>query len=103
MNPLHLIILSLATWRLSILLSAEDGPYKIFNKLRIRIGIHYIGERVNTRTELAELFSCTWCLSIWIGAIASVAYYYLREPIVWIVLPLAMSAAAIIVGKFAES
>lgn len=103
MNALHLIILTLATWRLSSLLAAEEGPYNLFGKFRILVGIHYIGQRVDARGQLAKLFSCTWCLSVWIGAIASVAYYYLREPIVWIALPFALSAAAIIVGKFVES
>ncbi len=102
MNSLHLIILSLATWRLSSLLTAEEGPYKIFGKLRESVGVYYIGDRVDAETELAKLFSCTWCLSIWIGAIASVAYV-IYEPIVWIVMPLALSAAAIIVGKLTES
>ncbi len=103
MNALHLIILALAIWRLSSLLTAEEGPYGIFSKFRDRAGVFYIGNRVDAYGELAKLFSCTWCLSVWIGAIASVAYYYLREPIVWLSLPLALSAAAIVVGKFVES
>ena len=103
MNALHLIILALATWRLSSFLTAEEGPYNILSKLRAKVGVRYSGEIVVAHGELAKLFSCTWCLSVWIGAIASVAYYYLREPIVWIALPLALSAAAIIVGKFVES
>ena len=102
MSFLHLAILSLAAWRLSSLLTAEEGPYEIFSKFRLKIGVHYIGNRVDARTELAKLFSCTWCLSVWIGAIASVAYV-IYEPIVWIVMPLALSAAASIVGKFTES
>ena len=102
MNFLHLLILALATWRLSSLLAAEEGPHNIFGKFRILVGIHYIGQRVDAHGQLAKLFSCTWCLSVWIGAIASVAYVLFREPIVWIVLPLALSATAIIVGKFTE-
>ena len=103
MSILHIVILSLATWRLSSLLAAEEGPYNIFSKLRTKVGIYYIGGRVDAQTELAKLFSCTWCLSVWIGAIASIAYATIKEPIVWIVMPLALSAAAIIVGKFTES
>ena len=102
MSFLHLVVLALATWRLSSLISAEEGPYNIFGRFRIMIGIHYIGNGVDAETELGKLFSCTWCLSIWIGAIASVAYV-IYEPIVWIVMPLALSAAAIIVGKLTES
>ena len=102
MNALHLIVLALATWRLSSLISAEEGPYNIFGRLRSKVGVYYIGERVDASGELAKLISCTWCLSVWIGAIAGVTYYFLREPIVWIVLPLSLSAAAIIVGKFVE-
>jgi hypothetical protein len=42
----------------------------------------------------SELLTCDWCLSIWIGLGAAVAYYYSPEVTFWVSLPLALSFVA---------
>lgn len=56
MKWIDLAILSLAAFRLSLLVSKEDGPYWIFQKLR-RIP----PPKSSTRQGL----SCQWCTSMW--------------------------------------
>lgn len=79
----RLIVAALATWRLSSLLLYESGPFDI--SLRIRSAA--------SRTAFtAQLFSCMYCLSVWIGLLCAV----LTLTEAWIVmLPFALSAVAI--------
>jgi len=48
---------ALATWRLSFLLVREDGPWRIFARVRQSLGSGFF----------AELFGCVKCLGIWIS------------------------------------
>lgn len=64
MTWLDFVLLSLATWRLSSLITHEDGPFSMFEWIRRKAGVVHGREL----TGLATLFSCVWCMSIWIGA-----------------------------------
>ena len=101
---ISLLVLALATWRVSSLVSTERGPYAMFEKYRQWMGIYYTpdGTLIEPRTESGRLLACPWCNSVWFGTLASILYYTFGEPIVWIAMPLALSAAAIIVGKVVE-
>lgn len=85
-----LLILSLATWRISSLLVHEDGPYAVFRR----------GREFMERNGLElfwQLFQCVWCTSVWIGAGMMVAWNfypeYTRVFSVW----LSLSAISIVV------
>jgi hypothetical protein len=85
MDLLHFLILGLATWRISSLLTndSEHGPFGTLSFIR------KYGRR------LSEVFECLWCCSIWIGVILTVAYYYVPVYTAWLCMPLAFSALAI--------
>jgi hypothetical protein len=51
---IRLLLAALATWRLTHLLSKEDGPWRVFERLR--------------HTAPGQLLSCFYCLSVWISA-----------------------------------
>lgn len=53
-----LLLGTLGVWRITHLLHAEDGPWKLLTKLRELLG----------RTLLGQLFDCFYCLSLWISA-----------------------------------
>lgn len=59
MTWLELLILSLATFRLSLLFSKESGPARIFRKLR-----HLPPPKSSAREGL----SCQWCMAVWSSA-----------------------------------
>ena len=101
MYAIHFVILGLAVWRISRLLSSERGPFAISEKIRHLCGVRYT-DRVITDSELSKLISCPACTSVWLGAIASVLYITLGIAIVWIALPFALSAFAIIVGSLVD-
>lgn len=100
-----LLVLALATWRLSSLLADEPGPWDIFETIRDKLGIVYLdgsltGEREG-KNELARTVLCTWCNSLYMSGLGWVALYALLGPVaIWIALPFALSAAAIYVERF---
>ena len=80
---LRLLLAALAVWRLTHLFTKEDGPWKVFLRLREAIP--------------SQLFSCFYCLSLWIAM-----------PFVWftggnaiekVVTWLALSGAAVLLEK----
>jgi len=56
-NALQFLIFTLAIWRITHLLQAEDGPWDIIFKLRKALGNSILG----------SLMDCFYCLSIWIS------------------------------------
>lgn len=72
MNPSDLLVSTLATYRLSLLLSQEDGPSEVFSRLR---SSPVLWDRYPT---LAEGLRCFWCVSVWAGAITPLLPRYLR-------------------------
>lgn len=57
MDVLLLIVSALAIWRITHLLSKEDGPFDIIFLLRKKAGKSFWG----------SLLDCFYCLSIWIA------------------------------------
>jgi hypothetical protein len=95
------IIIALATWRVSNLITYEMGPYDVFDKFRAKIGIVY-DEYGNPygQNELANLVKCLWCLSIWIGVILTIVYVLFD---IWILIPFAASAVAVIASETVDN
>lgn len=102
MNIPTLLILALATWRLSSLLACEEGPADILAKLRLRLGVKFDKESKPYGTNsLSKGVLCPWCSSIWFGA--AWALLWCAWPQAWLLaLPLALSAGAIMVEKYAR-
>lgn len=104
----HLLILALATWRISSLLVDEDGLFDMFEKLRIWAGVRYMkgetGELEQVvpddtprfKKTIAKWLTCRWCCSLWIGAGLTIAYVAWGH-VVYVVLPWSISALAIII------
>lgn len=96
---LKFLIATLATWRLSSLLVNEDGPNDMFLIIRTRLGVHLIGDDDRPESNLGRLFSCIWCMSVWVGAfIALVAI----TPYWVLLIPFALSAAAIAIDRWVK-
>jgi hypothetical protein len=92
MKFFYLLLGGLATFRLSLLLSKEDGPAYIFRRIR-RIPPE--------NTSAREGLSCEWCMSVWMGAIVAV-YLWWTKVITGVEMPLywlAMSGIAIICNQ----
>ena len=84
------IISALATWRVTHLLSKEDGPFDIIFLLRKKAGAGFFG----------NLLDCFYCLSLWIAI--PFALYAGNNWKEMILLWLAFSAAACLPEKLIE-
>lgn len=95
---LELIILGLATWRISHMIVNEEGPYEIFDKLRYKVGVQYTEDLEPFGwNPIAEIFICVYCMSVWVGGVL-----FLFDALLgwsWIGIPFALSAFGIIVHE----
>lgn len=89
MNILLFIILSLAVWRISRMLTDETGPYRLIEKFRNRF-INY---------SWSPLY-CFKCTSVWIGFFLTF-FFNLTLPI-FVLTWFASSAAAIFLDLWFE-
>jgi hypothetical protein len=104
MDSFIFIIAILATWRLSAMFSYETGPFEMFVYIRELAGIVHddTGEIVtDDGSFFAELFTCIWCLSIWIGAFVGIVLWFYPVLVV-LFLPFALSAGAVLVERLAH-
>lgn len=91
MTPFDLLILSLATFRLSLLVSKEDGPYWVFQKLR-RIP--------PPKSSTREGLNCQWCVSVHAATlILSMFLFWNNFWTMAFIYMLAISGAAICVNQ----
>lgn len=92
LNPFNLILIGLATWRLSSLLVNEAGPFNMFDRIRMFFGVKYYfvdyteekkrviyldivtiekfdGRDFNRehKSQISKLFSCVWCISVFVS------------------------------------
>ena len=92
MRFLYLLLGGLAAYRLSLLISKEDGPAYIFRKLR----------RLPPKNSSAKAgLSCEWCMSIWTGALVALYLWLIGvfPGVEWPLYWLALSAIAIICNQ----
>ncbi len=83
----RLTLAVLATWRITHLLSSEDGPGDAIFHLRAKLGSSFAG----------KLMDCFYCLSLWVaaGAAIAVTQHLVDRALVW----LALSGAACLLER----
>lgn len=103
-NPVVIFVLFVATWRLSKLLNDETGFLHIFSIIRHIFGVRYVfyekqdSQQIIEKTlslrqvielgddvysletkylwHISELFSCIWCMSVWVGTLLVIVAYF---------------------------
>jgi hypothetical protein len=90
MNLLEFMVATLAVWRLTHLITSEDGPFNLFAWLRGKAGTGFWG----------SLFDCFYCLSLWMA----IPFAILMGSSRWqkFLLWPALSAAAILLNRLAD-
>ena len=101
-----LLLISLAVWRLSLLIVQEEGPpwaldpdgkpFGIFAALRTRLALAEMDHPDRWRFFLNGLVGCVWCLSLWLGFLAAALYLAWPGVAVTLSLPFALSGLAIL-------
>ena len=83
----RLALAMLATWRVTHLLSNEDGPADLIFRLRAMLGSSIVG----------RLMDCFYCLSIWVAA--AIAATLTRRFVDWLLVCLALSGAGCLLER----
>ena len=103
MEVLDIVVLMLATWRLSSLLvdPEDDGPWEMFGKLRHLVGVRHdqASGLFFGRNVVAQAFMCVFCMSVWIGIAIAILYTSFPSIMVMASLPFALSAGAIVLER----
>ena len=84
---LRYFVIVVVVWRITHLISLEDGPFDLIIKLRKLMGNSFFG----------KLMDCFYCLSIWIGLLAALYVGKNLEEIV--ILTLYYSGASLLLEK----
>lgn len=109
MTGLTLLLIAGATWRLTRLLSDDailDRPRRWLLTRPLLERQEAPGQRalqasVPRSAWLLELFSCAWCLSVWIAAAVTALAYHAPEP--WLFeAPAALLSASAATGFLSE-
>ncbi len=86
MTVFQFIILSLAVYRLTVLIARDVGPFNLCFRLRQRF----------------RVFKCPFCIGIWVSAAVNLTFYLAcvrSELVVLLALIFAMSAIAIMLDR----
>lgn len=81
----------LAAWRVTHLLTSEDGPFEVVTRVRRLAGSGFMG----------QLLDCFYCLSLWTAA--PLALWMQSQWRERVLLWLALSAAAILVNRVVDA
>lgn len=87
MSTLPFVAAILATWRVTHLITAEDGPWNLVARLRRLAGAGFFG----------DLMDCFYCSSMWVAA--PMAYWVGNDWPARVVAWLAISGGAIILER----
>jgi len=66
---LDFISIGLASWRVSHMLVHEEGPFRVFVKLRSLFGIIHDDDGTPIAWPDNCLLGCVWCLSVWVAVV----------------------------------
>lgn len=97
------VILGFACWRITNLLSSgvEAGPYNVLHRIRKQVGVEYdeYSQAVGTN-EVAKVFACPWCFSVWIGAVVTLTYYLFPEPTLYLIgYPFGLAGVVVLINR----
>ena len=101
-----LLIAALATYRLTLLINKESGPFDLLGRFRTWAGVTYDQYSNPVASgQLSEAILCPFCLSIWIGFMVTLfvgaAWLLGAEKIaLYILLPFALSGASTFLFKW---
>lgn len=92
-----LAVLGLSSWRISSLVLHESGPKNVFGWSRTQLHVEDPGPI--EPGSLRELFSCLWCISVWISIVLYAGVMVIPRIVVPVLWVLSASAVAIALDK----
>lgn len=101
-NPyVTLLLYGMTVWRITKMITEEAGPFKMFTHFRrIVAKIEHDDQGLPTfypDTMIADLLSCVWCSSVWVGMGLLAVQLLLPHYFIPLCLPFFGSTIAIII------
>lgn len=100
------LVLALTTYRLTLLINKEAGPFDMMGRFRSWVGIKFdTYSNPYATNQFAEMILCPLCLSVWIGVGVTILWVVARLSGVEIILfyallPFALSGLAVFIFKW---
>ena len=94
MELTRLVVAALATWRITALLYYDYGPWDMCLRLREWAGVWMVDGEGKPMTFGGKLFTCFWCLSLWVGLFVTLLAFVCW----WLLIPFALSGAAVLLS-----
>ncbi len=97
------VLIGLAAWRMTALLTYERGPFDVFMRFRQLLGFDHDEKGEPTEwpgNTLARAFSCPWCLGLYMAVVAWAFWEYVNSTVV---LVIAASAVLVVVERWNRS
>ena len=96
------LIFFLATWRMSKMVTEEEGPGMIFTRLREISGAEYEGlpEQWDLLSWYGKLLQCPYCLSIWVAIVLALLYVSNKSMYRIVAMSLSGSAATVLIEDY---
>ena len=93
----EIVVFLLSVWRLSKMLTEEEGPGMIFTQARQVLGAEFDGmpEQWDTLTWYGKLAQCPYCISVWVS-LGMYLLYLANKNLFWAVA-MALSGSAVTV------
>lgn len=98
----NIVLMGLATWRLTSLFKEEVGPFGMFTKVRKVLGIEHYSDGLPMQypnTFFGKLWSCVYCLSVWVAAGIVAFYIFLPNAATIFALWLSLSTITILIEE----
>lgn len=97
-TSIEFVILSLAVWRISALLTYEFGPANVFG--RLRGWVEFVdGKQPTTPGSLTQLANCPLCMSLWVSLFAFAVFAWQPVLTLAVSIPLALSGLSSIIER----
>lgn len=84
-----LLVMSLATARLSQMVTLETGPFEVFSSIRMRLFKSYGEDHWMT-----EGIYCPHCVSFWLAFVVSIPILWMVSPVLYVVFALGVAGLA---------
>ena len=91
----------LATWRISKIVTEEEGPGMVFSRLREISGADYEGipEQWDLLEWHGKLLQCPYCISVWVALALSLLYITNRNLYQVVAMTFSGSAATVLIEE----
>lgn len=101
-----ILTLYLATYRLTLLISKEAGPFDMMGRFRTWVGVKFDEHsRPYATGQVSEMVLCPYCLSVWVGICVTLIFVValicgVEKYILWALLPFALSGLSVFLFRY---